>query len=116
MEFSDFAWKDECYEGHEKAQGGCFPHCTEVRAYLEAYVNHFDLLSSIQLKTEVKSISRDDNDGHWTVVTQATNGFKKTTHEFDALVICSGRHAKAIDPLKDKFSDFEGQVLHSQFF
>ena len=52
MEFSAFPWNasDE-YEGHDQAYAGIYPHCTETRAYLEAYARKFNLYPHLQLQT-----------------------------------------------------------------
>ena len=113
MEFSDFTWHDECFEGYENAYGGVFPHNVEVCAYMDAYAKNFDLYPNIQLKTQVNSITQEEN-GSWTVITQKDG--KAATHTFDALVVCSGMHAKPFHPLQDTFKDFDGEVLHSQQF
>ena len=119
MEFSDFPWNasDE-YEGHDQAYAGIYPHCTETRAYLEAYARKFNLYPHLQLQTEVQSIEKTD--AGWKVTTASSTKPKPsnttTVHEFDAIVICNGPQAKAYHPLESKFKNFDGTVLHSQKF
>jgi dimethylaniline monooxygenase (N-oxide forming) len=115
MSFSDFEWKESCYQGHEQAYAGVFPHCTEAKQYLEDYAKHFDIMSCIQLETEVLSIEQSDNKG-WKIVTQTAGKTTTTTHEFDGLIICSGVYGKPSNPLKEIFSSFSGKVIHSQEF
>jgi dimethylaniline monooxygenase (N-oxide forming) len=113
LPFSDFEWKESYYQGHEKAYGGVFPHCTEVKEYLEDYAKHFDIKACFQLDTEVLSVEQI-NDKGWKIVTQRAG--ERTTHEFDGLVICSGVYGKPSNPLKEIFSSFSGKVIHSQDF
>jgi len=129
MEYSDFPWdaEDE-YDGHEKAYGNIFPHCTEIKAYMEAYAKNFDLHKNMQLETEVKSIEYNNNgndDGvdsssssssiGWKVVTTSKDG-KNTTHGFDAIVVCNSAQNKAYHPLESKLKEFTGEVIHSKYF
>jgi hypothetical protein len=118
MEFSDFPWDaSDGYDGHDQAYAGIYPHCTEARAYLEGYARKFDLFPHLQLETEVKSIEKVGSG--WSITTtssKTTNGGASQTHEFDAIVICNGPQAKAYHPLKSKFENFAGEVIHSQDF
>ena len=130
MEFSDFSWDaQDGYQGHDQAYAGIYPHCTEARAYLEAYARKFDLYPNLHLETEVKSIEKVESG--WRVTTRSSkdrgsktntitnanaNANSNTCHHFDAIVVCNGPQAKAYHPLKPKFRDFAGKVLHSQNF
>jgi len=114
MEFSDFPWNEEDgYEGQDQAYAGIFPHCTEARAYLEAYARKFDLYPNLHLETEVKSIEKVESG--WRVTTTSSKN-STTHHNFDAIVVCNGPQAKAYHPLAAKFRDFAGDVVHSQNF
>jgi hypothetical protein len=129
MEYSDFPWDaEDKYDGHEKAFGNIYPHCTEIKAYMEAYAKNFDLHKNMQLETEVKSIECNNNgDGGddssssssssigWKVVTTSKDG-KNTTHEFDAIVVCNSAQNKAYHPLESKLKEFTGEVIHSKYF
>lgn len=123
MEFSDFPWDaEDNYDGKEQAYAGIYPHCTEARAYLEGYAKNFDLYPNLRLETEVKSIEQVA--AGWKIITTTSskedgsdNTTSSTTHEFDAIVVCSGPQAKAYHPLESKFKkDFTGEVIHSQDF
>jgi dimethylaniline monooxygenase (N-oxide forming) len=114
LSFSDFEWKEAYYQGHEKAYGGVFPHCTEVKQYLEDYAKHFDIMDCIQLDTEVLSVEQINDKQGWKIVTQRAG--KSMNHEFDYCIICSGIYGKPSNPLKEVFSSFSGKVIHSQDF
>mmetsp|Transcript_6805 Transcript_6805/g.13846 ORF Transcript_6805/g.13846 Transcript_6805/m.13846 type:complete len:533 (-) Transcript_6805:98-1696(-) len=123
MEFSDFPWDPEdAYDGHEQAYGRIYPHCTEVRSYLEGYAANFDLHPHLRLGTEVTSIERKNNNNTgsgWIITTVSSQmGDAKTTtvYDFDAIVVCPGPQAAPHHPLDSKFENFTGEVLHSKSF
>lgn len=116
LEFSDFEWPiDNIFDGRDKAYKIFYPHCSEATAYLDAYAKHFDLYPCLNLETEVKQIELYE-DGHWKLAIQPRSDEVESTREFDALVVCTGMHAKPFHPLQDTFRDFTGKVLHGKFF
>jgi len=124
MEFSDFPWDvEDGYEDHEKAYGGIYPHCMEVKEYLENYANHFDLHPNLHLEAGVKCVEQNNGDGDgddtdhigWKVVTTCKDG-TNTTREFDAIVVCNSAQNKAYHPLESKLKEFTGEVIHSKYF
>ena len=58
----------------------------EYGAYLNAFVDHFDLRKHIRLNTHVQSLQRQP-DGGWQVT---LSGETSSTQHFDAVVICTG--------------------------
>jgi dimethylaniline monooxygenase (N-oxide forming) len=117
-EFSDFPWNKEDYvgvvDGVEEDSEGVYPHATEARAYLRAYVEHFGLAPSLSFRTRVTSVYPKEGGG-WTVVTQSCDDEKVTEHrDFDGCIICVGRHSVPLNPVLDSLASFTGdRVLHS---
>ena len=127
-EYSDFPWNPEDYpdyvstDENDDNHGGCHGSAFEFRAYLEAYAKHFQLTECFQLETRVLSIEGRASGSGYNIQTQK-NG-ETTSHEFDAVVICTGRDAVPNNPLKETtFKDFFDEkdtsktsmtVIHSQ--
>ena len=112
-----FPYSDFPFEVPQSKQSelGAFPHCTEMKAYFEAYAKHFGLMNSIQLNTEVTSIELNWEDQTWKICTKQHG--KESTHTFDGLVVCTGLHCKPRNPLKDTIlKDFKGEIIHSSQF
>lgn len=114
LAFSDFPWQIK-KTGQDKL--GHFPHCTEIKAYLEAYAQHFNLVEHIQFETEVVRIELSEDETTWAIVSKKKNDKKSTAHTFDGIVVCSGMHAKPLHPLKDKqLKGYTGHLMHSNDF
>lgn len=112
-EFSDFPWRSEDFpEYAQDAEGGAFASCKEFNAYLQAYAKHFELDGCFKLKTSIQRIERASNGSGYVLFTSAS----KTPQEFDALVVCSGRHMYANHILKAPLASFSGTVEHSEDF
>jgi thioredoxin reductase len=85
-----------------------FPHHTQIKAYLDAYAEAFDLLDRIRFSTGVQHAEHHD-DGGWTL--HLSDG---TTHEADLLVVANGHHW---DPrLPDFPGAFTGTAIHSHAY
>lgn len=117
-EFSDFPWRKEDYvgvvDGVEEDSEGVYPHASEGRAYLRAYVDHFDLTPNLCFRTRVTSVYPREGGG-WTVVTQSCDDEKVVNHrDFDACIICVGRHTVPLNPVIGSLAGFTGgRILHS---
>ncbi|XP_058556347.1 dimethylaniline monooxygenase [N-oxide-forming] 4 [Neofelis nebulosa] len=85
--------------------------------YLQEFVEHFDLLKYIRLRTTVCSVTKRPDfseTGQWDVVTE-TEG-KRDRGVFDAVMVCTGHFLNPHLPLESfpGIHKFKGQILHSQ--
>lgn len=96
-----------------------FPTAAEVRAYLQAYVEHFGLRSRLQLATEVISVSRGGPvtngppPGFRVTVRHARDPGGLETRQFDFVVVCNGVFSRPYLPRFEGQERFRGAVLHS---
>ncbi len=88
-----------------------YPSHSQVLAYFERYVAHFDLAPRIALETRVDRAIRSDHGG-WTLQLSST-GVVRGEH-FDAILVANGHHWDPFLPEVD--GRFDGQVLHSHAF
>lgn len=85
-----------------------FPHHTQIKDYLEAYADAFDLKEHIEFENGVASARRLAQGG-WELVDQAGE-----TRRFDFLVVANGHHW---DPRMAKFpGEFTGESIHSHHY
>jgi dimethylaniline monooxygenase (N-oxide forming) len=83
-----------------------FPHNEQVRAYLEAYAEKFDLLSAIRFGTTVERIARDPAGGY---VLHSTDAAGKTSSStFARVVVATGRYNDPCTPPVDGLGTFSG--------
>ncbi|KAG8555872.1 hypothetical protein GDO81_017847 [Engystomops pustulosus] len=83
--------------------------------YIRLYANYFKLVKYIKLKTSVCRVEKHTDfpvNGQWLVTTES-NGVKKTDI-FDAVMVCTGQHAKPAMHLENLpgIDMFKGKVLH----
>ncbi|KAG8555873.1 hypothetical protein GDO81_017848 [Engystomops pustulosus] len=83
--------------------------------YIRLYADHFKLVKYIKLKTSVCRLEKHTDfpvNGQWLVTTES-NGVKKTDI-FDAVMVCTGQHAKPAMHLENipGIDMFRGKVLH----
>lgn len=121
MSFSDFEWKENYYEGSDRALGGVYPHCTETKAYLQDYCKHFEITQHVVFNTRVISVERDGSSWKIMTSTKTDNSETKVTHyQFDALIVCSGVYGNPRNPLlamtNSVFKGYSGEMIHSQDF
>jgi cation diffusion facilitator CzcD-associated flavoprotein CzcO len=97
-----------------------FPTAQQVHAYLESYVDHFDLGRSIRLGSEVVNVSRlttPEREGHHSVfevtVRPADGSVPSRTLSFDYVVVCNGVFSQPNLPAIRDRARFAGKVLHS---
>lgn len=87
--------------------GPLYPDHFEVRRYLQAYADRFDLNKCIRFRSQVTQVARQGD--AWTV--QLADG---TSAEFDSVVVASGHQGTPTHPAwKD---DFAGEYLHSHSY
>ena len=85
-----------------------FPHHSEIKEYLEAYVAEFDLARRIEFGNAVRRASRLAGGG-WEL--QTADG---RVRHFDALVVANGHHW---DPrIADFPGRFDGETMHSHAY
>ncbi|MDG4667913.1 NAD(P)-binding domain-containing protein [Mycobacterium sp. 236(2023)] len=85
-----------------------FPHHSDIKDYLDAYVEAFGLLEHIEFQNGVVRATRQAAGG-WTVDDQAGD-----TREFDLLVVANGHHW---DPRYPEFpGEFAGETMHSHHY
>lgn len=83
-----------------------FPSHEEIRAYLEAYAERFDLRPHIRFNTEVARVEPAGDARGWRVA--LADGSEEA---FDRVIVANGHQAV---PMHPPFAgDFEGEYLHS---
>jgi cation diffusion facilitator CzcD-associated flavoprotein CzcO len=97
MEYSDFPMPKSYPD---------FPHHTQIKQYLEAYVDHFDLRRHIRFSTGVQHAAQ--HDGGWLLTLE-----DGSTEQFDALVVANGHHWDPALPDPPFPGVFDGRQLHS---
>ena len=97
-----------------------FLHHTEVKEYLESYVQHFDLERFINYKKEVISVKpfvKEDNKTVWKVIARCTETGRCDTREFDGVMVCNGHYAVPSCPdIPGLDQHFTGAKMHSHFY
>lgn len=85
-----------------------FPHHTQIKDYLDAYADAFDIRRRIEFENGVLA-ARPVPGGGWELDTARTG-----TRRFDRLVVANGHHW---DPrLADKPGEFTGLTMHSHAY
>ena len=87
-----------------------YPQREQVLAYVNAYAKAFDLFPKIQLNTEILRMQQKP-DGRWRVTCRHRH--KRQNQEFDAVVVCTGRHLYPNRPIFPNEHDFLGHIVHS---
>lgn len=99
LSFKDFPMPEEYPD---------FPHHTQIKDYLDSYVDAFDLREHIEFENRVLAARRMP-DGGWELDTERTG-----TRSFDVLVVANGHHW---DPrLAEKPGEFTGTTMHSHAY
>jgi Flavin-binding monooxygenase-like len=99
LSFKDFPMPDDYPD---------FPHHTQVKDYLDAYADAFDIRKDIEFENGVVD-ARPADGGGWDLDTQRTG-----TRHFDVLLVANGHHW---DPrLADKPGEFTGVTMHSHAY
>ncbi|MFE9763930.1 flavin-containing monooxygenase [Streptomyces sp. NPDC005808] len=90
-----------------------YPRHSDVAAYLRSYAEWADVLSRIELRTEVESV-RQDPDGVWTVVSRDAGGVS-ALRRFEHVIVASGHNTNPAfpDPLPPGSQSYDGTILHS---
>ncbi len=95
-----------------------YPTAEQVRAYLNDYVDHFELRPLLRLGTEVCNVSRasqNAGDGSaFEVQLRTTEGSRREARlHCDFVVVCNGVFSQPHVPAIDGRTRFVGEVLHS---
>jgi dimethylaniline monooxygenase (N-oxide forming) len=103
MEYSDFPMP---------ASYPDFPHHTQIRAYFDAYADHFGLREKITFQTGVERARRRE-DGVWEVTLEGGE-----TREYGALLVANGHHwdPRWPEPPFPGADTFAGEQLHAHFY
>ncbi|TWH04945.1 cation diffusion facilitator CzcD-associated flavoprotein CzcO [Nocardioides sp. J9] len=102
LSFKDFPMPEEYPD---------FPHHTQVKDYLDAYADAFDVRRRIEFENGIVHARRlpAEEGGGWELETQRTG-----TRRFDRLVVANGHHW---DPrFADKPGEFTGLTMHSHAY
>ncbi|XP_008262366.4 flavin-containing monooxygenase 5-like [Oryctolagus cuniculus] len=94
-----------------------YMHNSKVMDYFKMYAKHFDLLSYIRFKTEVRSVRKHPDfsfSGQWDVIVESDG--KQETLVFDGILVCSGHHTDPYLPLQSfpGIEKFKGYYFHSR--
>jgi cation diffusion facilitator CzcD-associated flavoprotein CzcO len=99
-----------------------WPTGEQVQAYLQSYVERFDLARGLLLDTHVHDASLDETRGVWTVraTRNAASADERTiVRHFDYLVVCNGIFSAPQIPSFEGIEAFEtagGRVCHTSQF
>jgi hypothetical protein len=99
LSFKDFPMPDDYPD---------FPHHTQIKAYLDAYADAFDLRDHIEFENGIQHARHLDGGG-WELLTQSGE-----TRQVDLLVVANGHHW---DPRTADFpGEFTGETIHSHHY
>jgi dimethylaniline monooxygenase (N-oxide forming) len=87
-----------------------YPHHTQVAAYFDDYVDHFDLREHIRFRTEVTDV-RPVEGGGWHVSTD-----RGQTHSYRAVLVANGHHWNPKLPDGEYPGEFLGDTTHSHHY
>jgi dimethylaniline monooxygenase (N-oxide forming) len=95
-----------------------YPSASQIRSYLDSYVDHFGLRPLLRLATEVVNVrhaaSRSGNVSGFEVTVRPANDLgPPQTLSFDFVVICNGVFSIPRIPAIEGRADFAGQAFHS---
>jgi cation diffusion facilitator CzcD-associated flavoprotein CzcO len=83
-----------------------FPSAEQMRAYMQDYAEHFDLLRGLRFKTRVTAV-RQRGDERWDVTFD-----DGSTQVYKGVLVCNGHHWDRSFPAWAK--DFTGELFHSK--
>ncbi len=92
-----------------------WPSGAQVHAYLDAYVEEFDLRHCLRFRTEIVSVAQNDDHG-WFVTLRRAGGVAAETEHYDAVIVATGqfsRPKKLSLPSEDAFRVAGGVIQHS---
>ncbi|XP_078527008.1 uncharacterized protein LOC144799520 isoform X2 [Lissotriton helveticus] len=101
-----------------------FLHHSQVLAYLESYADHFKVKEHIQFRTLVEHVipaPRPEGDADGITAWEVTVRYLgdrggRVTHQFDAIMVCSGHFFDPFIPEIPGVENFQGLILHSHAY
>jgi len=87
-----------------------YPHHSEIFAYINAYVDHFQLRDTISFNSRVTRAHRE-SDGRWSITTH-----DGTTRSYDILLVANGHHWDPRWPEPAYPGTFNGRQIHSHSY
>nr|XP_032806922.1 flavin-containing monooxygenase FMO GS-OX5-like [Petromyzon marinus] len=96
-----------------------FLHHSDVRAYLDKYIDHFHIRPHIKLKWRVERVQpvpapeEAPRDVAWDLTARSLADGEVVTERYDSVIVCNGHYSKPYLPDIPGLADFKGQVLHS---
>lgn len=103
-----------------------WPSGPQVQAYLDSYVDRFDLRRHINVNAEVIEAVQDDKSKRWTVTTRPCDGNRRplldadtSSKEFDILLVCNGTFSDGMVPDYKGLAEFTeagGKLVHTSDF
>lgn len=91
------------------------PCFKEVRDYLYAYAEKFQLFDHIQLEHKCDSVQQLDNK-KWRLKITSLKTNETTIQTFNFLIVATGLHTKPRVPRYDTIDKFKGIIMHSSKF
>lgn len=110
MEFFDYT-----FEEHFKTPQPVFLPRQQILEYMMARVTkHEDIFQNVLFNTSVDSVTYDDEDKQFVIISRDQGGVNKTSH-FDKCIWASGENGKPKMPAKivENLGDYKGQLVHS---
>ncbi|KAL2476937.1 putative flavin-containing monooxygenase 1 [Forsythia ovata] len=119
-QFSDFPWPAQVEQD--------FPTQNQLLDYLQAYANHFDLLTHIRFNSKVVSLSYEGPSdaqmetwssprGKWNLTVENTSTISTEVEQVDFVIMCLGRYSDVPNipefPTNKGPEAFPGKVIHS---
>lgn len=110
MSFSDFPCPKE------------FPnymHNTLVNKYLKMYAERFDLVKYVKFNTSITAVQKPEDftsSGQWNVTIKDEKTGKVREEIFDAVMVCTGHHAKPHLPRFPGMDNFKGKIIHTHYY
>jgi dimethylaniline monooxygenase (N-oxide forming) len=98
MEYKSYAMPDHYPD---------YPHHTQIAAYFDDYVDHFELREHIRFNTEVAKVE-PSADGGWDVTLD-----DGATTRYGAVLVANGHHWNPRMPEPPFPGEFSGQVMHA---
>ena len=83
-----------------------------MNQYFRSYADHFDLRPSIQFKTKVTGISRDELTSKWVLALESAGA--QRTETFDKLILSNGLVYRPVIPKLEGQDDFKGKLIHGR--
>ncbi|XP_013400166.1 dimethylaniline monooxygenase [N-oxide-forming] 5 [Lingula anatina] len=93
-----------------------YMHNTYVMKYFRLFVDKFDLTKYIKFQHEIVLIKQapcSEETGQWEVKVKDIGQDQEHTYVFDAVLVCTGHHARKYEPTFPGQEEFQGKIIHS---